>query len=131
MAVQLDLVGIVVEDMARSLAFYRQLGLDLPPELDGQPHAEARLGSGLRLAWDTQKSLEEVIPDYRPPAAGGGRVVLAFLADSADEVDALYGRLTALGYAGEHAPWDAAWGQRYAIVQDPDGNGIELFASLP
>ena len=28
-------------------------------------------------------------------------------------------------------PWDAFWGQRYAIVTDPDGNHVELFAPLP
>jgi catechol 2,3-dioxygenase-like lactoylglutathione lyase family enzyme len=36
-APQLDLVGIVVRDMARSLAFYRELGVDLPSEADRQP----------------------------------------------------------------------------------------------
>ena len=27
-------------------------------------------------------------------------------------------------------PWDAAWGQRYATVQDPDGYGVDLYAPL-
>jgi hypothetical protein len=31
---------------------------------------------------------------------------------------------------GERAPWDAPWGQRYAVVKDPDDNGIDLFAPL-
>lgn len=26
------------------------------------------------------------------------------------------------------SPWNADWGQRYAVVLDPDGNGIDLFA---
>jgi len=39
----------VVSDMAVTLAFYRRLGLDIPPEADDQPHAEAELGGGLRL----------------------------------------------------------------------------------
>jgi catechol 2,3-dioxygenase-like lactoylglutathione lyase family enzyme len=131
MAVQLDLVGIVVKDMGRSLAFHRQLGLDLPSELDSQPHAETTLPSGLRLAWDTQQSLEQFILGYQPPAPGSGRIGIAFLADSPAEVDAVYDKLTSLGYEGEQAPWDALWGQRYAAVQDPDGNGIDLFAPLP
>ena len=25
-------------------------------------------------------------------------------------------------------PWDAPWGQRYAILHDPDGYQVELFA---
>jgi catechol 2,3-dioxygenase-like lactoylglutathione lyase family enzyme len=131
MAVQLDVVGILVEDMGLSLAFYRLLGLDLPLELDSGPHAEATLPSGLRLAWDTQKSLEKFVPGFRPPSPGVGRIGLAFRADSPAEVDAVYEQLTWHGYAGEHAPWDAPWGQRYASIQDPDGNGIDLFAPLP
>lgn len=34
------------------------------------------------------------------------------------------------GYRGHKEPWDAFWGQRYAIVNDPDGNHISLFAPL-
>jgi len=32
--------------------------------------------------------------------------------------------------AESEEPWDAFWGQRYAIVRDPDGNGVDLFAPL-
>ena len=33
------------------------------------------------------------------------------------------------GYEGHKEPWDAFWGHRYAIVHDPDGNGVDLFAT--
>ena len=39
---RLAAIGIVVQDMARSLALYRRLGLDLPPEADGEPHVKRR-----------------------------------------------------------------------------------------
>jgi uncharacterized glyoxalase superfamily protein PhnB len=29
------------------------------------------------------------------------------------------------------SPWDAFWGMRYAVVKDPDGNAVDLFAALP
>ena len=45
-------------------------------------------------------------------------------------MDAAYGELTATGYHGELAPFDAFWGQRYAVVHDPDGNGVDLYAPL-
>jgi uncharacterized glyoxalase superfamily protein PhnB len=45
-------------------------------------------------------------------------------------VDALYEELVGSGYEGELKPWDAFWGQRYAVVLDPDGNGVDLFAPL-
>ncbi|HEY7036354.1 MAG TPA: VOC family protein [Thermomicrobiales bacterium] len=130
MAVHLDAISITVEDMARSLAFYRRLGLDLPPERDREPHVETALPSGLRVLWDTEESLKQVVPGFQPPVPGGQRIGLAFLAGSPAEVDALYDELISLGHKGEHAPWDAIWGQRYAIVRDPDGNEVALFAPL-
>ncbi len=125
---RLDLIGIVVTDMARSLAFYRELGLDLPPEMDAERHVETKLPGGLRMAWDTIEVIRSFDPDWEPPT--GHRMGLAFLCEGPAEVDAAYARLTGLGYEGHKPPWDAFWGQRYAVVYDPDGNSIDLFAPL-
>jgi catechol 2,3-dioxygenase-like lactoylglutathione lyase family enzyme len=127
MQARLDLIGLAVQDMARSLAFYRQLGLDLPADADTQPHVETTLPGGLRLAWDTVETIRSFDPDWTPPS-GSPRVGLAFLCDSPAEVDRAYSELTAQGYEGHKEPWDAFWGQRYAVVHDPDGNGVDLFA---
>jgi catechol 2,3-dioxygenase-like lactoylglutathione lyase family enzyme len=129
MTARLDLIGLVVEDMARSLAFYRRLGFDLPPEADGEPHVEATLPGGLRIAWDTVETVRSFDPGWTAPT-GGHRVALAFACDDAAAVDATYGELVAAGYDGHKEPWDAFWGQRYAIVLDPDGNSVDLFAAL-
>jgi catechol 2,3-dioxygenase-like lactoylglutathione lyase family enzyme len=129
MKARLDLIGIVVKDMGRSLAFYRELGMDVPEDADGQPHVEATLPGGLRLAWDTVETIRSFLPDWEPPS-GGQRIGLAFLLDSPPGVDAAYERLVSLGYEGHKEPWDAPWGQRYALVRDPDGNGVDLFCPL-
>jgi catechol 2,3-dioxygenase-like lactoylglutathione lyase family enzyme len=126
MDARLDLIGLVVEDMAASLAFYRNLGLDLPAEADREPHVDVVLGSGLRLAWDTVDVIRS-FTDWTPPS-GGHRISLAFGFDGPAEVDAAYAKLVSLGYPGRKEPWDAFWGQRYAIVTDPDGNNVDLFA---
>jgi uncharacterized glyoxalase superfamily protein PhnB len=55
---------------------------------------------------------------------------LAFECDSPDEVDQVYSELVGAGYHGHKEPWDAFWGQRYAQLHDPDGNGVDLFAPL-
>jgi catechol 2,3-dioxygenase-like lactoylglutathione lyase family enzyme len=125
----LDAIGIVVADMARSLTFYRRLGLDVPAVADGEPHVECTLPGGLRVLWDTEETIRSFDPDWTPPG-GGGRMGLAFLFDSPADVDRAYEELTGLGYAGHKAPWDAFWGQRYAVLHDPDGNGVDLFAPL-
>jgi len=125
----LDLIGVNVADMGRSLAFYRQLGLDIPADADTQPHVEVTLAGGLRLAWDTIDTIRSFDPDYEVPS-GSSSVSLAFAHDTPADVDATYEKLVAAGYQGHKAPWNAFWGQRYAIVHDPDGNTIDLFAAL-
>jgi catechol 2,3-dioxygenase-like lactoylglutathione lyase family enzyme len=124
------LIGLVVGDMAASLAFYRHLGLDLPADADGQPHVEAQLPGGLRIAWDTTDTIRSFDESWTPPS-GGHRVGLAFDCGSPDGVDATHDELVAAGSESHLAPWDAFWGQRYAVVLDPDGNHVELCASLP
>ncbi|MGP3976931.1 VOC family protein [Streptomyces sp. 8N114] len=130
MTPRFDLIGIVTSDLAASLAFYRQLGLDIPADADTQPHVECTVPSGVRIAWDTEETVRSFDPIRPAPPRGAGRIGLAFLCDSPAEVDKLYGELTGAGYEGHHAPWNAAWGQRYAVVLDPDGNGVDLFAPL-
>ncbi|HSL34052.1 MAG TPA: VOC family protein [Candidatus Limnocylindrales bacterium] len=130
MTARFDLVGVVVADMARSLAFYRELGFDLPASADGEPHVEASLPGGLRIAWDTIETVRSFDPSWQPPS-GGSRMSLAFACDGPADVDATYARLTAAGHEGHLAPWDAFWGMRYAVLHDPDGNSVDLFAPLP
>lgn len=129
MPLRLEVVELVVSDMATALAFYRRLGLDLPAEADAEPHVEVDLG-GVRLAFDTEDVIRSFDAAWTPPS-GGHRHALAFACGSPAEVDAMWADLTGAGYAGHLPPWDAFWGQRYAVVHDPDGNAVDLFAALP
>lgn len=126
---QLDVIGIVVTDMAASLAFYRELGLELPPAADEQPHVELALPGGLRMAWDTVDTIRSFDPGFEAPT-GSPRMGLAFRLGTSSDVDTTYSSLVAAGYEGHLAPWDAFWGQRYAVLHDPDGNSVDLFATL-
>ncbi|MGW2234320.1 VOC family protein [Streptomyces sp. NPDC001759] len=123
-------IGVVASDMAASLAFYRRLGLVFPDGAEDQPHVEAELPGGPTLALDTEETIRSFHPGWRPPSRGG-RIALAFRCASPAEVDTVYEDLVAAGHHGELKPWDAFWGQRYAVVHDPDGNGVDLFAQLP
>lgn len=128
MTPRIDLFGLVTTDMAASLAFYRRLGLDLPAGAEQEPHVEAVLPGGLRMAWDTAETIRSFEPDWQPRQGGG--LNPAFRCDGPREVDELYAELTAAGHPGHREPWDAFWGQRYAVVLDPDGNPVDLFAPL-
>jgi catechol 2,3-dioxygenase-like lactoylglutathione lyase family enzyme len=125
------LIELVVRDMATTLAFYRHLGLEIPGEADQQPHVDVELADGLRVAWDTEDTLRSFDPGWSAPAGDGHRVALAFACDSPAEVDAAWAELTGAGYQGHLAPWNAFWGMRYAVVRDPDGTPVDLFAPLP
>ena len=129
MAPRFDFIGVVVSDMASSLAFYRQLGLDIPAEADASPHVEVVLPGGLRLAWDTEETVRSFDDSWTPPS-GGHRIALAFACDDPADVDSTYAALVESGRTSHRAPWDAFWGQRYAVVLDPDGNHVELFAAI-
>jgi catechol 2,3-dioxygenase-like lactoylglutathione lyase family enzyme len=130
MTPRIAVIELVVADMAASLAFYRRLGLDIPAEADTEPHVEAELPGGLKLAWDTADTIRSFDPAWAPPS-GGHRAALAFAVDSPSEVDSLYAELVEAGYEGHLKPWDAFWGMRYATLHDPDGSQVDLFAELP
>lgn len=128
MAVIPDMVGMTVRDMQASLAFYRLLGLDIPPVAEGEPYTEIITPNGYRLSWNTEEMVKSIYPDWQTPV--GQRLGLAFKCDSAAEVDAVYQRIVDQGYTGLKEPWDAFWGQRYAVVEDPDGASVDIFAPL-
>ena len=122
----LNAIGIVASDPARSIAFYRLLGVDFPE--DGEGHIEATLPNGTRLMLDA----EDVIRSFRPDwtRERGNQLALAFECASAAEVDDVYSRVVAAGFEGDKEPWDAFWGQRYAQLRDPDGVPVDLYAQL-
>ena len=126
-----SVLELVVADMAVTLAFYRRLGLDIPPEADDQPHAEVELAGGMHLAWDTEDTIRSFDPGWRAVTGTGHRVAPAVACDSPAEVYQAWTELTDAGYEGHLEPWDAFWGMRYAVVRDPDGTPVDLFARLP
>jgi len=123
-----DMIGMVVSDMAESLKFYRLLGLDIPPGAESEDYAEVITPNGYRISWNTVTMIKGLYPDWEEPR--GQRMTLAFKCADPAEVDALHAAVIAGGYASYKAPWDAFWGQRYAVVIDLDGNLVDLFAPL-
>ncbi len=111
--------------MKASLEFYRVLGLEIPEEMNEDQHVEVNQ-EGFRLAFDKQETAKEVYGSWEQQS--GHRIELAFVCENEVLLNELYKKIIDHGYVGHREPWDAFWGQRYAIVQDPDGNLISLFA---
>lgn len=121
----LDQVNFVVRDMDASLAFYRRLGIDIPdrsPEWDPH-HRSAEHQEGLDFDLDSEVSARDWNEGSR-----GAACVVGFRLATRDEVDRVYADLTGAGYRGQQPPYDAFWGSRYAVVEDPDGNAVGLMS---
>jgi exodeoxyribonuclease VII small subunit len=127
MPARFEAIGLISSDLARSAAFYRLLGVDLPA---GDDHLSADLPGGIRLMLDTPEVIRSFDPGWDWPT-GAHRSSLAFRCDSPAEVDATFRDLLAAGGSGHKEPWDAFWGQRYAQVKDPDGTSWTCSRTSP
>lgn len=124
----IDAIGICSTDLPRTLAFYRLLGFRFPEVAADQPHIEAERRPGEpRLMIDSATLIAGMLG--RPPRPAN-HSAFALLCDSPAEVDSLCAAVAAGGHAVEKHPWDAPWGQRYAVLADPDGYLVDLFAPL-
>jgi catechol 2,3-dioxygenase-like lactoylglutathione lyase family enzyme len=124
---QLNAIGIVTSDMARSIRFYRLLGLDVP-ETPEEGHVDTFLPNGVRFMLDSEESILSFRPDWKREP--GNQIGLALECESPAQVDEVYAAAVAAGFDGEKDPWDAFWGQRYAQLHDPDGVPVDLYAPL-
>ena len=131
---QFNQINIVSADMDASLAFYRRLGVDFPEERvwrtpSGAHHASA-LAAGGDIDLDSPKFAAVWNSGWQGRSSLAGRVVVGFSVATREEVDRLYGEMTGAGHRGLQAPYDAFWGARYAVLEDPDGLAIGLMSPI-
>jgi catechol 2,3-dioxygenase-like lactoylglutathione lyase family enzyme len=124
-----DQVNVITGDMERSLAFYRLLGLEIADPWGGY-HASANFDEGFDFAIDSTDFVQVWNVGWRGRSDLAGRVVLGFRVADRDEVDARYATLVEAGYGGLQPPFDAFWGARYAVVEDPDGLAVGLMSPV-
>ena len=129
----LNQVDFAVRDMEATLAFYRALGVTIPEQAiwrtaTGIHHVDVPMPGGLTVHFDSAALTRAYDRGWREPSGPGTRIVLSFAVSSREEVDRIYDRLTGLGYPGAQPPYDAFWGSRYAVVEDPDGNHVGLMS---
>ena len=120
----------VVENMARSLDFYRLLGFDIKPSEDMRGYVMIDLEGDLHFAWNTEDVERSFNPGWEP-SAGPGRIGVSLRCASPAIVDSTFRTIMDAGHTAVLEPFDAPWGARHCRVLDPDGNAIDLFAPLP
>jgi catechol 2,3-dioxygenase-like lactoylglutathione lyase family enzyme len=119
------MVVLLVGDLPRSLAFYRRLGVEFPPDADRRTSVQVQLGGGHVLVLTA--TFAENDPDRQPPG-GGSRMALEFFVEGNEAVNEKYAELTAAGYHGRRAPWLTDFDAYMCLVDDPDGNMVLVTA---
>jgi hydroxymethylpyrimidine/phosphomethylpyrimidine kinase len=110
---RLNQVTMTVSDYAKSVAFYRTLGLRQIVDSPENHYARFETGGGATLS--IQADPEETIS---PTTA-------VYL--ECDDIDAEVDRLARLGVPFEHGPRNQPWMWREARLRDPSGNTIFLY----
>ena len=119
-------VGIVVRDAEAMLKFYRDtLGFehvaDTPVGAGGTMH---RLLCGTTLV--KLVSPAEVPPEANPPGGLGGATGIRYWTISVPDLDALTKTCREAGYAVAVEPREIRPGVRISMIEDPEGNWVEL-----
>ena len=124
---QFNQLNVIVKDMKATVDFYRRLGLTI--DAGGTEfHVEVAFPNGMSIEFDTVDSVH--VWDSGWDGSLGSGVVIGLALESRDAVDALYSEVIASGGKGRQVPFDAFWGGRFAVVEDPDGNGVGLMSPI-
>ena len=116
-------IRIVTEDVDRLAAFYERV-LGRPAERPAPVFAQFA-GEGATLAIASTATVAMLGDAVRPLA--NRSVIVEF---EVGDVDAEFGRLGVEDADVVLPPTTMPWGNRSALVRDPDGNVVNLFARL-
>ncbi len=135
MALDLFMVGLIVEDMASSVTFYRRLGLDVPEDSEQKTHVEVKMGNGLTFFLDSKPArwdpgFVRMTNSEHTETAAGYNTVFEFYLKTQTAVKAKYAELMTFDYQGLRAPYATTFGMCFALVKDPDGHTILLSGDL-
>src|SRR6478752_940528 len=106
MEIQLSMLILEVRDLATSVAFYRDLGLDLPDPVPGRPVVIHRMGSGVSLLLTTSFAAT-YDPTWTRPE-GGYQQLLEFYVGEKALVDQRWADLVAAGHPNRMPPTQTA-----------------------
>jgi hypothetical protein len=120
------MVGVIVEDMARAIEFYRRLGVDVPERSEDKHHVEVKMGQ-MTFFLSTKKANARWDP-AKTEASGGYRIILEFYLKTVEALHAKYAEMIGYGYTSHVAPYKPSPDLHFAMIDDPDGNTILLSA---
>jgi uncharacterized glyoxalase superfamily protein PhnB len=126
---KLNAVGVTSTNIAKTVEFYTILGFKFPEYKKGDQHLEPITPDGsARLMIDSSTLIKEIIGET-PKAGNHSNFAIEY--NSVSELNEIANSISEAGFVIVKEPWDAFWGQRYAIVEDPDGYKVDLYSNLP
>jgi uncharacterized glyoxalase superfamily protein PhnB len=131
----LNQLDLVVSDIDTAVAFYRRLGLAIPESAiwrtaTGAHHVDLHLPNGFILHLDSVALAKVFDQGWNVRMNTGAKAIIGFALPTRQAVDERYADLVAAGYTGRQRPYDAFWGARYAVIEDPDGNHVGLMSPI-
>jgi len=90
------MVGVIVEDMARAIEFYRRLGVTISEGSEQQQHVEIKM-SGMTF-FLTTKRFNAKWDSSRTDRTGGYGIILEFYLETQATVEAKYAEMIDYGY---------------------------------
>jgi catechol 2,3-dioxygenase-like lactoylglutathione lyase family enzyme len=134
----LNQINIVCGDVEASIAFYRRLGIEIPDARvwrtpSGGHHAgaaEQSVDRAIEFGLDSATFAQHWNAAWKGRTDLRGRVVVGFGVPTRADVDEVFRDMTGAGYRGLQEPYDALWGARYAILEDPDGVAVGLMSPV-
>lgn len=123
---KLDGFGIMVDDMAVMVRFYRDvLGFEIKEEEDTSNVFLQKDGTLFLLYRKTD--FEKMTGKKFSYCVGvNGHYEIALSVDNYAEVDAAFARIVAAGAEPVMEPTTEPWGQRTCYIADPEGNLVEI-----
>lgn len=117
-------VGLFVGDMARMVAFYRDV-LNFETDWDGGLYATFQKETDKLFMFDRRHFAESIGETYTPPS-GLNLTMEMYMRFATPEVDQEYERLKGLNVRIIEELSTKPWGQRNFFITDPEGNIIEI-----
>ncbi|HRN69672.1 MAG TPA: VOC family protein [Candidatus Woesebacteria bacterium] len=124
---KLNAVAVTAKNLKKTVKFYSLLGFQFSEFTEDEQHVETIANGDAKLMVDSTTMIKDILGEEPKP---GNHSSFAVQYDSPEEVNEVARKIKEAGFTLVKEPWNAFWGQRYCVVQDPDGYMVDLYAYL-
>ncbi|OLS20914.1 MAG: hypothetical protein HeimC3_38250 [Candidatus Heimdallarchaeota archaeon LC_3] len=126
---ELNSINIFVNDMNKTVKFYKLLGFEFPEEKENKTYLKGKI-KGLTLSFYAKEVFIEFFSYKTDVNASGYPFSIAIRISTINQFDNIFKKIEEKGYRAFKPIEDTSWGQRTVFFLDPDKNLIEINAIL-